>query len=66
MLESFKLAELGVFLGIALGSVTVCLRTVIAQIEQSRCTTISCCCFSCRRNPTENLEIVQTENENNG
>ncbi len=47
-METFTLAELGVFLGVLGGIITSLLLT----IQKSKCKNIKCCCLECERDPT--------------
>ena len=47
-METFTLAELGVFLGVVGGIITSLLLT----IQKSKCKNIKCCCLQCERDPT--------------
>jgi hypothetical protein len=51
-METFTLAELGVFLGVIGGVIT----SLILTIQKSRCETITCCGISCKRKLKENPE----------
>ena len=44
-METFTLAELGVFLGVIGGVIT----SLILTVQKSRCETITCCGVSCKR-----------------
>ena len=47
-METFTLAELGVFLGVVGGIITSLLLT----IQKSKCKNIKCCCLQCERDLT--------------
>jgi len=53
MLEPFAIMELAAATGVIVAAVAGLVR----QVEQSRCTTIDCCCITCNRSvpPPEQL-----------
>ena len=53
MLEPFAIMELAA----ATGVIVAAIAGLVRQVEQSRCTTIDCCCITCNRSvpPPEQL-----------
>ncbi len=46
-MKDFTLAELGAFVGLVGGVVT----SILLTLFKSKCETIKCCCWECKRNP---------------
>ena len=57
----FSIEQLSFFIVAVTGSTGMCLIKFLAQIEQSRCSTISCCCITCQRAVPETFEDVTAE-----
>lgn len=55
IIEAFSLTELGVFVASCIGS----LGGLLFAISKSRCTKISCCCFSCDRDVPPIIESTE-------
>mgnify|MGYP003137852450 CR=1 FL=1 len=47
-METFSLADMGVFLGVVGGIIT----SILLTIQKSKCKKIKCCGCSCDRDPT--------------
>jgi hypothetical protein len=58
-MESFTLAELGLFIGTIGG----CITTLIFALQKSRCETINCCGINCKRRIKETGSAPEPEPE---
>jgi hypothetical protein len=54
----FSIEQLSFFIVAVTGSTGMCLIKFLAQVEQSRCSTISCCCVKCQRAVPATFEDV--------
>ena len=57
----FSIEQLSFFIVAVTGSTGMCLIKFLAQVEQSRCSTISCCCVKCQRVVPETFADVTSQ-----
>ena len=59
----FSIEQLSFFIVAVTGSTGMCLIKFLAQVEQSRCSSISCCCIKCQRVVPETFADVTTSQD---
>ena len=63
MLQDFTLEQLGLFITLVMGSVSLCVLSIFKSMALSRCKNIKCGCVTCDRLPLQNEELYEPEPE---